>query len=297
MKSQHIKMMKDDHAQDLAFRSLNLDGLRILVDWARQEGWNPGPYDADVFWATDPEGFVGLYKGDALVGGGAIVRYTDAFGFMGLFIVRPEYRSRGIGRQIWYARRDRLLARMGPDACIGMDGVVAMQPFYARGGFIPAYREVRYCRTGERLALDPRVSPISGADWSEMLAYDEGVMGYARPAFLRPWLSLPGNKAFRYDDGSGRRGIAVVRKAHEGWKTGPLFADDPEVAEALYRACLQAVPGENLYCDVPMANPAAVSLLERYGAKYVFECARMYYGTPPVQDVGRIYGVTSFELG
>ena len=292
-----MTMKQDDRPDILDLRPLDRDGLRILVDWARREGWNPGPYDADVFWATDPAGFVGIYDDDTMIGGGAIVRYTDTFGFMGLFIVRPEYRSRGIGRQLWYARRDRLLARMGPDASIGMDGVVAMQPFYARGGFVPAYRAVRYSRVGERLDVDPHVSPISEADWPAILAYDEAVLGYARPAFLRPWLSLPGNKAFRYDDANGLRGIAVVRKAHEGWKIGPLFADDAGVAEALYRACLNAVPGDNLYCDVPMANPAAVSLLERYGAKYVFECARMYYGTPPEQDVARIYGVTSFELG
>jgi GNAT superfamily N-acetyltransferase len=290
-------MKQVDPLDNLDLRPLDQTGIRILVDWARQEGWNPGPYDADIFWATDPEGFVGIYDGDTMVGGGAIVRYTDTFGFMGLFIVRPEYRSRGIGRQLWYARRDRLLARLEPDACIGMDGVVAMQPFYAQGGFVPAYREVRYCRVGERLDVDPRVSPISGADWPAILAYDEAVLGYARPAFLRPWLALPGNKAFRYDDARGLRGIAVVRKAHEGWKIGPLFADDVVAAEALYRACLNAVPCDNLYCDVPMANPAAASLLERYGAKYVFECARMYYGAPPLQDVGRIFGVTSFELG
>ena len=31
--------------------------LDIAVDWARQEGWNPGLYDADAFYAQDPLDF------------------------------------------------------------------------------------------------------------------------------------------------------------------------------------------------------------------------------------------------
>ena len=28
------------------------------MKWAEEEGWNPGPHDADVYWATDPDGFL-----------------------------------------------------------------------------------------------------------------------------------------------------------------------------------------------------------------------------------------------
>ena len=41
----------------LQFQQLDLQGVKTLVKWAESEGWNPGPYDADVFYATDPEGF------------------------------------------------------------------------------------------------------------------------------------------------------------------------------------------------------------------------------------------------
>ena len=116
----------------LLIRQMSRRELDQLVDWAAQEGWNPGLHDADVFWATDPDAFVAAELEDALIGGGAITSYDGEFGFMGFFIIRPEFRGRGLGNVLWHARRERLLARLRPGASIGMDGVFAMQAYYAK---------------------------------------------------------------------------------------------------------------------------------------------------------------------
>ncbi|MBE0639939.1 MAG: GNAT family N-acetyltransferase, partial [Bacteroidales bacterium] len=50
-----------DGLTDFTFKKLDFDGLKTLVKWAEAEGWNPGEYDADVFWATDPDGYWGYY--------------------------------------------------------------------------------------------------------------------------------------------------------------------------------------------------------------------------------------------
>lgn len=65
-----------------------------LVEWAAREGWNPGLHDADAFWETDCEAFIAAEHDGELIGGGAITAYNGAFGFMGFFIIRPEYRGR-----------------------------------------------------------------------------------------------------------------------------------------------------------------------------------------------------------
>jgi GNAT superfamily N-acetyltransferase len=81
-----------------------------FVGWAAREGWNPGLHDAEIFWATDPEAFIAADLDGEMIGGGAITSYDGEFGFMGFFIVRPEYRGRGFGNNLWHARRDRPLA-------------------------------------------------------------------------------------------------------------------------------------------------------------------------------------------
>ena len=114
-------------------RKMNRGELRELVRWAEAEGWNPGIHDADLFWDLDPEGYLALLHDQQVIGGGAIIRHSEDFGFMGLFIVKPSHRGKKLGEQLWFARRDHLLARLRPGGTIGLDGVDPMVPFYAAG--------------------------------------------------------------------------------------------------------------------------------------------------------------------
>ncbi|MFZ0452604.1 MAG: GNAT family N-acetyltransferase, partial [Ignavibacteriaceae bacterium] len=263
---------------ELQFQKLDLKGVKTLVNRAKAEGWNPGPYDAEVFYATDPDGFYGYFHDGTMIAGGSIVSYNKKFGFMGFFIVKPEYRSMGIGRKLWYQRRDTLLTRINEDAPIGMDGVIAMQPFYKQGGFEILFRDERYEKTGMKFNINENISPISDEDRDTILEYDKQCFGFYRPQFLKPWLKLPGNKTFKYTEDDKLKGFAIVRKADKGYKVCPLFADNEMIAEELYKACLNSVQGESLFLDIPVVNKGAVNLIKRYNGTYVFECARMYYG-------------------
>jgi hypothetical protein len=174
---------------------------------------------------------------------------------------------------------------------------VDMQPFYAKGGFVMAFRDERYERMGEAMDYSDKISPINEEDTDAVLAYDAHCFGLARPQFMKPWLRMPGNKMFKYMEDGKLKGFAILRKAQQGYKVCPLFADNSKIAEDLYRACLNAVAGGPVYIDIPVTNTEAVSLVKKYMATYVFECARMYYGKPPVVDMNKVFGITSFELG
>ena len=282
---------------DLKFQKLDFEGLKSLVKWAEEEGWNPGLNDAEVFWKTDPDGYYGYYYKGELIAGGSIVSYEGQFGFMGFFIVKPEYRSHGIGRKLWYQRRDTLISRLNKGATIGMDGVIAMQPFYNKGGFEIEFRDERHERIGEGFEIDKSISSIEEKNFDSILSYDKKSFGFSRPQFLIPWLKQSTVKTFKYVEDKKLKGFAVIRKANKGYKVCPLFADNPEIAEELYKACLNSVIGEPLYIDIPMINQEAVALIKKYNTTYVFECARMYYGKPPDIEINKVFGITTFELG
>lgn len=273
------------------------DELDVLVDWAAREGWNPGLHDADVFWATDPEGFVAAEVDGVLVGGGAIVAYGDRFGFMGFFIVAPAWRGRGLGARLWEHRRRTLRGRLRPGAAIGMDGVPAMQAFYTRGGFVSAGRDVRF--EGEGVAGDVPVALVDAREvpLDVLAAYDAAHFPAPRPAFLARWIAQPGARALAVPGGDGLRGYGVVRPCRRGVKIGPLFAADAGVAEDLLRGLAAHAPGAPLALDVPEANAPAVDLARRWGMREVFACARMYLGPAPTLPLAEVFGVTTFELG
>jgi len=122
----------------LEIREMIRRELDLACDWAAVEGWNPGLYDAECFYRTDPHGFfIGLLDGEP-IGSISAVAYGKSYGFLGFYIVKPDYRGQGFGIQLWNAGMERLQGRN-----IGLDGVVAQQDNYKKSGFTLAYRSVR----------------------------------------------------------------------------------------------------------------------------------------------------------
>jgi GNAT superfamily N-acetyltransferase len=284
-------------AAALTIRPMTRPELDTLVDWAADEAWNPGLSDAQISWDTDPDGFIAAERDGALIGGGSIVAYGGRFGFMGFFIVHPDHRGQGLGRQLWTARRDRLIARLETPAVIGMDGVFAMQGFYARGGFVFSHRDLRFEGVGIASTPDPRLVDLTEVPFAELIRYDAAHFPAPRETFLRAWIAQPGSCALGVMQDGRLQGYGVTRSCRRGFKIGPLFAADAEIAEALFSGLSRHARGVPLFVDVPENNPAALALAARHGLRAVFGCARMYYGPPPRLPDHEIFGVTTFELG
>ena len=282
---------------DMNIRAMVRDELDTLVEWAAREGWNPGLDDAEVFWATDPDGFVAAEINGQLIGGGSIVAYEKKYGFIGLFIVRPECRGRGLGNQLWHELNRRLLARLDADATIGLDGVFNMEEYYACCGFRFVCRDLRFHGTGMYLPQPGNVIEASALSFDQIEAYDRRHFPAARTKFLQQWIHRPGGYALAVIDGGEIRGYAVMRPCRSGYKIGPLFAANAEVANSLLVALGSRVPGEPIFLDVPEINGDALALVRRYNMREVFGCARMVLGPIPQVPVAEIFGVTTFELG
>jgi len=282
-----------------SIRPMTHTELSRLVRWAAVEGWNPGLHDADLFWNSDPEGFLTAVHHDQMIGGGAIVKHSSRFGFMGLFIINQEHRGRGLGRELWYARRDFLLERLGENATIGLDGVDAMVPFYAKGGFSEHTRHRRFELLHQGVTNDavPNIRRIAEVDFTEICKLDEACFPAQRTVNLRSWLQQPDALAFASEADSGCQGFAVMRKCLEGWKIGPLFSKDQATAKDLCKTCLAHAMNQSVFIDVPDDNPNAVALSRELPSKEVFGCTRMYLGPKPEIRTDWIYGISTLETG
>lgn len=283
---------------ELSIRALRREEMSLPIGWAAREGWNPGLHDGAAFHAADAEGFlVGEIAGKP-VGVISAVRAGASFGFLGFYIVAPEHRGKGHGMALWRAA----MARM--EGCTaGLDGVLAQQANYAKSGFVLAHRNVRHGGLApERAAAEaadraPGLRAADAVPFAELAAYDAVHFGFARMAFLRAWLALPESRARVFLRGGAIAGFGLARRCREGVKIGPLFADDEAAAEVLFGSLAGLAPGEQVFLDTPEPNGEAVALARRHGLAPVFETARMYRGPAPALPLGRIYGITSFELG
>ncbi len=229
----------------------------------------------------------------------SLVRYGATYAFGGFYLVRPEYRGHQFGIRISLEGLQTV-----EDRDVGLDGVVEQEPNYRKLGFETAYYNTRYQGSAAgKNAVDPRVVDLSQVPVTDLEAYDEALFSFPRPAFLRCWIRQPGTVALGIMNKDRLSGYGVLRPCRAGCKIGPLFADDPALAEALYQALSARVPEDTtIFLDVPgeEQNAAATRLARRHGMTLVFRTARMYrMRTAAALDLplDRWFGVTSFELG
>jgi ribosomal protein S18 acetylase RimI-like enzyme len=284
--------METDTRAGFTVRHMTRGEIDLIRDWATAEGWNPGLYDAACFHGTDPDGFfLGELDGEP-VACISCVAYDDSYGFLGQYIVRPGFRGRGYGVQVWRAGMTHLGTRN-----VGLDGVLAQVGNYERSGFAFAHHHIRYL--GQGGGRPPAgVVRLSAVPFEDVLTYDRRCFPAPRPAFLRDWLALPESISLGCMRDGRLAGFGVARRSVDGFKVGPLFADDLTAADLLLRGLVAEIDGG--YClDVPedAANPAVGQLVGRFGMRESFRTARMYTRGRPPLDAGRVFGITTMELG
>lgn len=266
----------------------------LANEWAVKEGWNPGLADAYVFNTADPGSLITVEANGRPVGVISAVLMNADFGFTGFFVLDGDYRSSVYGWMLQQAALERL-----GDRVIGADSILCRIPHYARHGLKPyshttSYQGVAPLRPAE---WRPGVEHAAGTPLTELAAYDAVGYGVCRAAFLGEWLKLPLSRALVFERDARLCGFGMARRCHEGVRIGPLQADDPEAAEALFDALAGLMPGEPISIDCPGNNPAAAGLLRKKGLVAGMVTARLYRGEPPVNTPARVYGLMSFALG
>lgn len=199
-------------ASRLQIRALNKGDLPLVTAWARAEQFAPGRGDFAIYRHTDRQGFwVGCLDGRP-IGCIAGVRYNAEYGFIGLFLVQPEYRGQGYGRQLWC----HALAHLEGIPCIGIEAATDRIADYASWGFVAASPTRRWQSiVEERAPVEGNASGQAAA--AEGLSLVEGpaipdaaVQAYdavrepsPRPHFLADWLHHPAGTVLALMDAAG----------------------------------------------------------------------------------------------
>lgn len=277
----------------MTIRTMTREELSTALEWAAREGWNPGLDDANAFFAADAAGFLLAQRDGEIVGTISAVAYGEDFGFVGFYIVKPEFRGHEIGWRLGERALEQLRGRN-----IGIDGVLAKQRQYTKFfGFDFAYRNIRYGGVVMAEGASSSVVPLGAVTFEEIARYDRLHFPAPREEFLRAWIAMPHARGLAVVRDGTVRGYGVIRECREGFKIGPLFADDAEIAEGLFLSLCRFTFGRPVFLDVPEVNAAAKTMAERQGMREVFVTARMYRGRIPDLPLDRIFGVTTFELG
>lgn len=286
-------MDKDsEQIKNLKIRRMKREEVEFAIEMAAAEGWNPGIHDGELFYEADQEGFfIAELEGEP-VGCASAVAYDSDFGFLGLFVVKPELQKKGIGMKLTEKCLEHLRNRN-----IGLDGVVENEKKYQKVmKFRSSYSNLRFEGKGGGEIPDGLVK-ISKVPFEKLLEYDRRMFPAPRPGFLKKWVDQPDSYSFATLEDGNLKGYGVIRKCRIGYKIGPLFADNQDTAEKIFRALRASVPEETIYFDVPEPNEKAMEIVKKYHMNVMFRTIRMYNRKEPDIELDKVYGVTSFELG
>jgi len=287
----------------LQIRPLERGDIASVTDWARQEGFSPGAGDVAIYRHTDRQGLWVGWLGSERIGCISGVRYSAEYGFIGLYLVRPEWRGQGYGLQLW----SQAMQHLDDLACIGVEAALDRVDDYRRWGFVPATTTTRWQIISDGSESTPSVEAgwqlLSGDAIPQraVQCFDAQREASPRPHFLSQWLNHPAGTVLALIDAAGTcHGFGRIRPCllprGEGWRIGPLMAETPQAAGVLLQGLLQRHSGVVLL-DAPGGNGAAAPLLQSLQFSPISSTKRMYRGTVPSVSLSDVYGLACLELG
>ena len=289
----------DDRITIRAFRPNDIPFGMMLKDIA---GWNQLPADWERLIALEPEGcFVARYDGRD-VGTATVTAYQKRFGWVGMVLVHPDMRRKGIGTML-LGHGIRYLERKDVTA-VKLDATAAGKELYLTLDFADECLLERRQGRGETF-VSPADPPIVSSPAAlsgivgRLCEYDGPVFGADRSRVLRRLMVEPGvHSGVAVDPGGAIRGYVMVRRGSGRHYIGPWVADNADAGRALWRWALSRIPGEPFFVDVCLANPDVDGIVPEELFPLQRRLIRMVRGENRYPgEYRRVFGIAGPEMG
>jgi len=274
--------------EDIAFA----DSLRALA------GWNQTLEDWLRFLNHQPDGcFIAEWDGQP-VGTATTTIYEEKVAWIGMVLVHPDARRRGIGR----ALLEHCIAFLKPRvACIKLDATPLGKTLYDTLGFKDEWTLRRWETSQVELPANPmkyRVRPWLGADEGEMRTLDLEAFGVERWSMVDRLTKQRARWHLHETVKNRVVSFGVMRNGARAHYLGPLVAESIAAAGPLIKAFLTDLPNQPIFWDIPDQNTCAVELAQRLGFKPQRPLIRMFLGENRWPgDPQKIFALAGPEIG
>ena len=198
------------------------------------------------------------------VGTVATITYEGGVAWIGMVLVDPQFRRRGIGSLLLKGA----LAYLEGCPSIKLDATPAGKEVYDKLGFADEYRLHRVtCSAMPSLqeADSDGVLPLDESSLGPIIEWDRLVFGANRSVVLESLLKNAPESAFCLRRQGVLRGFCLGRRGTLFHQIGPVVAETPEDARALLCAAFRGLTGRTVVMDVPDAQPELWAWLESLG--------------------------------
>lgn len=244
-------------------------------------GWNQTEMDWDRFLEAGEAGcFVAELDGQ-VCGTATTISFENRFAWVGMVLVDPSCRGRGIGTRLLEQTIEYLDALRIP--CIKLDATPQGRPLYEKLGFLPEYEIERWTlrRAPVQVAEPSDAGRLGGFPPSfleDILETDRDLFGANRSFLLKSLhQQAPGLTAGITSEGK-LQGYTFGRRGSFADHLGPWMANDTPAARTLLERFLICSTRDVLIVDWLKSNSTAGQLLRSFGFRYTRSLTRMYRG-------------------
>jgi len=283
----------------IRLRRLTLADLPFADSVRALAGWNQTLADWERFLAMAPEGcFLAEWNGMP-AGTATTTIYGPALAWIGMVLVHPDFRRRGIGRALLEHCITHLLER-GVRA-IKLDATPAGKLVYDGLGFRSEWTLQRWAGRpmAARIGVTaPKIRSWRPNDATQIEVLDAKAFGVSRRS-LQAELARQSREALVMESETGViTGFGLTRAGSQALYLGPVVAESDSAGLALVEALLLHNPGQTVYWDIPESNQAAVGWAQHHGFAAQRPLIRMFLGENALPGkVGCVFALAGPEVG
>ena len=255
--------------EDLPFA----DSLRALA------GWNQTLGDWERFLATEPTGcFLAEWNGTP-AGTATTIVYGPELAWIGMVLVHPEFRRRGIGQAL--LRHCIGFLRERGVRCIKLDATPLGRTVYEGLGFRDEWTLRRWARpAGLPLGTqrDARLRPWRAGDEQFLGLLDASAFGISRHGLLSALASQSSSAVVQEAEAGRPAGFGMLRPGSRASYLGPVVATSAGAGIHLIETLVAASGERAIFWDIPDENTTAVAWAEEHGFAVQRPLTRMFLG-------------------
>ncbi|XP_015927323.1 uncharacterized protein [Parasteatoda tepidariorum] len=279
-----------------------------VMDIYKEAGWHTGHDSVKKWCKLDSNGFkVAVTDDGEVIGVCGAVRLYDDLHYFGFYVVRKIYRGKDIGLKIWNACKEHIGNRN-----VGANSVKEKISLYQTKEKFLVQEEKLLIQENDTLEdiitpdklidavpEDIILETYKEAHLPSMYQYDFKVCGFNRELLLKLNCEEKETKTIVALKNEECVGFGTIKRGCQGIPlVSPLYADDPNVAEAMLKQLMLSYPmKKGFYMATLFHNKEANDMIKKIGCPATNKLTSLYKRKVSVTfSPQKVYGVFDIDL-
>ena len=258
----------------MKLRTMTTDDIPAGMRLKALAGWNQTRGDWQCFLESSPRGCFAAEVDGKVVGTAATIVYEGRFAWIGMVLVDPEFRGRGIGTRL-LERAVEHLDTIGVRT-MKLDATPAGRPIYQKLGFKDEYEIERWLLKRSAPEAQPATEPQAVSE--AVLQLDREIFGADRNLLLRALAAENPDFALVTERNGEIAGYTFGRRGTLADHLGPWMARDEKTAAALLDEFLENSRRDAVFVDALKDQRFVAEMLLARGFKVSRLLTRMVRG-------------------